>query len=144
MKTYRYTDTEHDIITISYIDDETARSASFEFAESIDGRFGWDSLSDGYIRVRSIGRSIYLQYASAFEGLDADLLADAREFSRAIDACRSARREAEERASIDQIKAQPTPPPEVMELAQRYQWSSERAWEAEDERAWDRLRKWGY
>lgn len=140
---YNYTDTDHGIITISHIDESHARSASFPAAESIDGRFAWNSLSDGYVRVLDLDCSIYLQYG-AQDGFDPDLLADAREFAQAIDDCRSARRAADERAELDRIEAQPTPPPEVLAMAQRYQWSADAAWEAEDEESWVLLRQWGY
>jgi len=138
------------IVTKSHIDEAHAASQHFPMAESADGMFRWDSISDGYVVINCAlsglapntpngqWRSIYLQYGEHDKAVPAELLARAREFYLAVQALKSSRRKEAEahetKAAIAEIKAR-GPIPEFPYP------SSEAAWEAEDEQAWAEMRK---
>ncbi len=145
-----------EIITHSHIDAAHAAGPYFSQAKSADGRFSWHHGAPGYIGIRCEGtvltdntagkvglHQVYLQHGENDLEVSAELLAEARDFSTALDAVQEERRRAEWDAEMAALEQAPKLTPEQAVLVARYQTSAA-AWDAEDERAWAVLREAGY
>ena len=98
MSAYKAGKAEHGVMTTSHISIEHAEGRNFPTAESSDGRYDWNSASDGYVRIldRAQPHSIDLdrRYGQSDTEISGEEYEAAHLFARAIEQVREDRRSA--------------------------------------------------